>query len=206
MLDYIKLKRDRRKFLALTGLTLKEFKALLPAFAEAYRRRYRRGKTLVGRKRKRQLGGGRRGLLRTGEQKLLFILVYQKTYPLQVGLGELFSRGQSGAHQWRHCLVPVLLAARTALGVRPQREGRQFALSERRTDEPREYSIDGPERRRQRPTNPENQALHSRGKNKTHSDKKVVIVQTHAKRVAYLRPTYTGKTPDKQVADREQST
>lgn len=40
MLTYGTLKRDRRKFLALTGLTLTEFKALLHPFTEGYRRRY----------------------------------------------------------------------------------------------------------------------------------------------------------------------
>ena len=32
MLEFARLKQNRRKFLALTGLTLKEFNALLPAF------------------------------------------------------------------------------------------------------------------------------------------------------------------------------
>ena len=50
MLEYKALKKERRKFLALTGLTLKEFKALLPAFAEAYRRQYAGPKTLAGKK------------------------------------------------------------------------------------------------------------------------------------------------------------
>src|SRR3989304_3896181 len=104
MLDYTKLKRDRRKFLALTGLTLKEFKVLLPAFQKAYRKRYAPEKTVRGRTRQRRLGGGRQGMLKTAEQKLLFILVHQKTYPVQVGLGVLFGLSQSGANQWIHRL------------------------------------------------------------------------------------------------------
>jgi len=40
------LQRDRRKFLGFTGLTLKEFKALLFSFTEAYRRKYASHKTL----------------------------------------------------------------------------------------------------------------------------------------------------------------
>ena len=75
MLEYTKLAHDRRKFLAFTGLTLREFQALLPAFVEAYRCRYESDKTLAGRKRKRHMGGGRAGKLRRAEQKLLFILV-----------------------------------------------------------------------------------------------------------------------------------
>ncbi len=69
MIEYAKVKRNRRKFLALTGLTLKEFQALLPAFDEAYRQGQAHNKTLVGRKHKRQGGGGRRSTLDTPEQK-----------------------------------------------------------------------------------------------------------------------------------------
>src|SRR5664279_5807573 len=115
MLEYTQLKTDRRKFLAMTGLTLKEFQLLLPAFEKAYQKGHTLTKTLAGRKRKRRAGGGRTGALKPGEQKLLFILVYQKTYPLQVVLGELFGLSQSGANQWIHRLLPVLLEALTAM-------------------------------------------------------------------------------------------
>ena len=81
MLRYTELKRDRQKFLTFTGLTLKEFKSWLPAFTAAYRCQYESHQRLIGRKRERKVGGGRRGRLDTIEQKLLFILVYQKVYP-----------------------------------------------------------------------------------------------------------------------------
>jgi hypothetical protein len=203
MLTYGTLKRDRRKFLALTGLTLREFKALLPPFTEGYRRRYTGPKTLAGKKRKRQVGGGRRGLLEMPEEKLLFILVYLKAYPLQVVMGELFDISQAAANQWIHRLLPVLRDALTAIGVMPERDGRQFARSERGRAESADYIIDGTERRRQRPKSPEKQALHYSGKKKLHSDKNVVIVHTRSKRVGYLSPTQAGKTHDKRVADQE---
>lgn len=206
MLAYKMLKEEWRKFLALTGLTLKEFKALLPPFTEAYRRKYAGRKTLAGKKRKRQVGGGRRGMLETAEQKLLFILVYLKAYPLQVVMGELFGMNQSAANQWIHRLLPVLQAALTTLGVRPERDGHRFARSERGHAEVADYIIDGTERRRQRPKSPEKQALHYSGKKKLHSDKNVVIVQTRSRRVGYLSPTHAGKTHDKKVADQEQIT
>lgn len=204
MLEYRTLKKDRRKFLALTGLTLKEFRLLLPAFTQAYSRKYATSKTLAGNKRRRQIGGGRRGMLNRPEQKLLFILVYQKAYPLQVVMGELFGMNQSAANQWIHRLLPVLRDALTAMGVMPEREGSRFALSERRKAESPAYIIDGTERRRQRPKNPEKQGLHYSGKKKIHSDKNVVIVNAKSKRVGYLSPTVAGKTHDKKVADQEQ--
>lgn len=203
MIEYAKVKRNRRRFLALTGLTLKEFQALLPAFDKAYRAHYARNKTLAGRKRKRQLGGGRHSTVDSPEHKLLFILVYQKTYPLQVVMGELFGMSQTSANQWIHRLLPVLLEALTALGVKPERDGPQFAVSERRAVAPRDYIIDGTERRRQRPKNPKKQALQYSGKKKAHTDKNVVIVHTRTKRVAYLGPTCPGKMHDKKAADQE---
>jgi Helix-turn-helix of DDE superfamily endonuclease/DDE superfamily endonuclease len=204
MLEYRTLKRDRRKFLALTGLTLKEFKSLLPAFTEEYRCKCASNKTLAGKKRRRQVGGGRRGRLHTPEEKLLFILVYQKAYPLQVVMGELFGMDQSAANQWIHRLLPVLRDTLTALGVMPERDGGRFAHSERRKGAAADYTIDGTERRRQRPKSPEKQALHYSGKKELHSDKNVVIINTRSKRVAYLSPTHAGKTHDKKVADQEQ--
>ena len=203
MLEYAQLKRDRRKFLALTGLTLREFRALLPEFSEAYQRRYESAKTRAGRKRKRQVGGGRTGKLSTIEQKLLFILVYQKTYPLQVVMGELFDLSQASANEWIHRLLPVLQDALTALGVMPERDGSQFAQAARRQHEAADYIIDGTERRRQRPKTPEKQALHYSGKKKAHTDKNVVIVNTKSKCVGYLSRTYAGKTHDKKIADTE---
>jgi hypothetical protein len=204
MLQYRELKRDRQKFLAFTGLTHKEFKSLLPAFTAAYRCQYESHQTLTGRKRKRKVGGGRRGRLDTLEQKLLFILVYQKVYPLQVVLGELFGMTHAAANQWIHRLLPLLREALTALGVMPERAGRQFANAERRKGESADYIIDGTERRRQRPQTPEKQVLHYSGKKKMHSDKNVIIVHTRSKRVGYLSPTHAGKTHDKKVADQEQ--
>ncbi len=204
MLDYRMLQTDRRKLLAFTGLTLKKFKALLPSFSEAYRRTSVSHKTLTGKKRKRQGGGGCRGMLETTEQKLLFILIYLKAYPLQVVMGELFGINQSAANQWIHRLLPVLRDALSASGVLPERDGEQFAQSERGRKESATYIIDGTERRRQRPKSPEKQALHYSGKKKMHSDKNVVIVHTQTKRVGYLSPTHAGKTHDKKVADEEQ--
>jgi len=37
MMNYTSLQNDRRKFLAMTGLTVREFQQVLPAFTRAYR-------------------------------------------------------------------------------------------------------------------------------------------------------------------------
>lgn len=204
MLDYNQVKRNRRKFLALTGLTLKEFKLLLPAFEQAYVRAYPSHQTQAGKPRKRKTGGGRTCTLDSLEQKLFFVLVYQKTYPVQVLFGELFELSQSRANTWIHRLLPILRDALDDLGVLPERDAQQFAQHEKQQGGSHDYLIDGTERRRQRPKNAEKQALHYSGKKKTHSDKNIVIAHTQTKRVGYLSPTYAGKIHDKKIADTEQ--
>ena len=202
MLEYQRLKKNRRKFLALTGLTLKEFGMLLPVFAELYEHA-RADTTQRGTVRQRAVGGGCKGQLRTAEQKLLFILVYQKAYPLQALLGEVFELSQSRVNHWVHYLLPLLKQALEALEVMPERRPSQFAHHESSKREAAELIIDGTDRRRQRPQSPANQALHYSGKHKAHSDKNVVVVHAKTKRVGYLSQTYAGKMHDKKIADHE---
>jgi hypothetical protein len=203
VLEYKRLKKHRRKLLALTGLTSKEFSLLLPVFCEVYEEVRAGGTTQSGKPRQRRVGGGRKGQLGTLEQKLLFILVYQKAYPLQTLLGEVFELSQARVNYWVHHLLPLLQQALEVLGVMPERRPKQFAHQERGKQEGAELIIDGTERRRQRPKSPEKQALHYSGKRKTHSDKNVVVVNAKTKRVGYLSQTYAGKTHDKKIADQE---
>ena len=203
MLEYKRLKKDRRQLLALTGLTPKEFGALHEAFCVVYATVYPENKTAAGRIGKRQSGGGRKGQLRTTEQKLLFSLVYLKTYPLQVLLGELFGLSQSRANRWLQRLLPMGKQALEELSVLPSREPEHFAEPEQDYQETAELIIDGTDRRRQRPKNKAKQTLHYSGKHKTHSDKNVVIVNAKTKRVGSLSQTYAGKMHDKKIVDTE---
>jgi hypothetical protein len=203
MITYSALQSDRREFLALTGLTLKEFQLLLNAFTAAYDRRSPKDRTLADRPRQRCAGGGRKGVLSCPEQKLLFLLVYLKTYPLQVLMGELFGLSQPGVNYWIHRLLPVLREALDRLGVLPERDPNDFARSQTAPGTEPRLIIDGTERRRQRPKSPEKQALHYSGKKKTHTDKNVVIVNLRRKGVGFLSRTYVGKVHDKKIADSE---
>ena len=203
MLTYDELKENPRKLVSFTSLTAEEFNVLLPAFERAYLKKYPRSKTKTGKPRKRKAGGGRRGSLAGIEQKLLFALVYQKSYPLQSVMGELFGLGQSQANEWIHSLLPVLKQALDDLGYAPERDPQQFKNKEQERKDATVSIIDGTERRRQRPKKAEKQALHYSGKKKIHSDKNVVIAPAKKKRISFLSQTYPGKTHDKKVADTE---
>jgi hypothetical protein len=63
----------------------------------------------------------------TPEDRLLCILVYLKTYPLQVVQGRLFGLGQRKAQQWIHVLLVVLRATLRALGEAPTRSVPELA-------------------------------------------------------------------------------
>jgi hypothetical protein len=200
VLTYTELQKKPKRLLALTGLARREFDELLPVFttalAEAERRLQPKPK-----KRQRAAGGGRKPSLGTVEDKLLFILVYTKTYPLQVVQGELFAMSQSSANEWIHFLLPVLWETLDQLGVLPERDGTQAARAARRSGEPADLIVDGVERRRQRPKDAKIQAIHYSGKKKAHFDKNVIVVNTGSQRVSYLSPTLPGSVHDKALAD-----
>jgi hypothetical protein len=160
MLQYKEVRGNKRTVLALTSLTDKEFKDLLPHFAAVYEEVYERDKTREGKKRKRAVGGGRKSVLEDVEQKLLFILVYQKDYPLQIMMAELFGMSQSSANDWIHRLLPLLGKALDNMGLMPERKGKDFAKTEQKKAQKPKYIIDGTEGRRQRPKNPAKQNLH----------------------------------------------
>ena len=94
------------------------------------------------------------------EDRLLFILVYLKTYPLQEIMGELFDLEVSKVNEWIHRLLPLVRDALEELRVLPERDAQAVvqAQAQRRTGQT--VIVDGTERRRQRPKSPEKQTLH----------------------------------------------
>src|SRR5438270_499748 len=201
MMDYNSLTDQPATFLALTGLTHAEFRDLLPAFEAAYGRAHPADQTAAGQPRRRWPGAGRPSALPRSADKLLFVLVYLKAYPLQVVLGQLFGMSTSQANHWLHHLLPVLRSALDDLGVKPEREGARVARACPGAAGGKAVIIDGTERRRQRPKNAEKQARHYSGKKKTHTDKNVVLTRAADERVLFLSATYPGATNDKRIAD-----
>ena len=109
------------EFLDFTSLTLNEFQQLVPPFEAAYHAHLAAWR-LDGKPRTaRRLTVDKNCPLPTPADRLLFILVYLKTYTLQVVHGRLFGMVQGKANQWIHVLLPALLAALRALGDAPAR-------------------------------------------------------------------------------------
>jgi len=107
--------------LDLTSLTVDEFRQLVPPFEAAFQAHMADWRLDGQARTARRYTTYQNCPLPTPEERLLFILVYLKTYPLQVVQGRLFGMGQSKAHQWIHVLLVVLRATLRALGDAPTR-------------------------------------------------------------------------------------
>src|SRR2546428_352180 len=99
------------EFLDLTSLTLDEFQLLVPPFESAFQAHMREWRLDGQPRTARRFTVYKNCPLATPEDRLFFILVYLKTYALQVVQGRLFGMGQSKANQWIHVLLPALLTA-----------------------------------------------------------------------------------------------
>jgi Helix-turn-helix of DDE superfamily endonuclease len=107
--------------LDLTSLTLEEFQPLVPPFEAAFQAHMAEWRLDGQPRTARRYPTDKNCPLPTPEERLLFILVYLKTYALQVVQGRLFGMGQSKAHQWIPVLLVVLQATRRTLGDAPTR-------------------------------------------------------------------------------------
>ena len=124
MLTYEELRKSPRKFLSMTSLKVEEFDILLPFFAEEYATTHSATHTRTGQAHQRKTGGGNKPRLATIEDKLLFILVYKKTYPLQTAHDLMCGMGQLQANEWIHRLSPTL-APHCGSGCLPGSAGRK---------------------------------------------------------------------------------
>jgi Helix-turn-helix of DDE superfamily endonuclease len=126
-LRFADLQSRPTEVLDLTSLTLDEFRQLVPPFETAFEAHMSTWRLDGQPRTARRYTTYHNCPLPTPEDRLLFILVYLKTYPLQVVQGRLFGMGQSKAHQWIHVLLTVLQATLRALGDTPTRSVTELA-------------------------------------------------------------------------------
>lgn len=163
--SYSQVKERPKLLLAMTGLTQTECEQLLPHFQYAWDQ-YVQQNYVDRSDRQRQYGAGRaESTLVTIEDKLLFILYYVKVYPLQEILAFEFGMVQSTANEWIHLLSEILKQALSHGEYLPERDPKQLeAVLASETEAT--YGIDGTERQRQRPRDPEKQKHYYSGKKK----------------------------------------
>ena len=159
-LRYTDLRENPNALLAHTGLKPNEFEALCGFFDQAWQG-YIQYHTLEGKPRARQSRGRKNETLPTMEDKLLFVLYYLKTNPLQEVLAAAFSMRQPHASTWLGLLLPILERALDRADSLPQRQSERLARAVR--DQQR-VLIDGTERPVGRSTDYETQKEHYSGK------------------------------------------
>src|SRR6267378_4123510 len=120
-LRFTELQSRPMEFLDFTSVTLDEFQQLVSPFEVAFQARMAAWRMDGKPRTARRFTVYKNCPLPTPEDRLLFILVYLKTYALQVVHGRLFGMVQGKANQWMHVLLPALLAALRALGDAPAR-------------------------------------------------------------------------------------
>jgi Helix-turn-helix of DDE superfamily endonuclease len=120
-LRFAELQSRPMECLDFTSVTLDEFQQLVSPFEAAFHARMATWRIDGKPRTARRFTVYQNCPLPTPEDRLLFILVYLKTYALQVVQGRLFGMVQSKANRWIHLLLPALLAALRTLGDAPAR-------------------------------------------------------------------------------------
>ena len=132
-LRYAELVRKPMDVLDMTSLTPDEFQILVLPFEAAFQAHMAEWR-LDGKPRTaRRYTTYTNCPLPSAEDRLVFILVYLKTNPLQVAHGIMFGLPQGKTNQWIHVLLPVLRNAMRQLGDAPSRSLEELA---RRLDMP----------------------------------------------------------------------
>ena len=160
-----------KAFLAMTGCHIEEFNHLLPYFTKALKHsKY----TLEGKERQNQSTNYLNSPLPSSQDKLYFILVYNKQYPTQEMMGASFNLSQPKANLWIHFLNPLLEEALSAAELMPCRQ-----MDQSTGEKSSLYSHDGVEREIQRPK--KDQKIYYSGKKKTHTVKNNVLAVSSCK-------------------------
>lgn len=205
ILRYTNLQRYPRVFLAVTGLKLPEFAALvddlLPLYAAAEQQRHL--KQHPPSERKRAPGGGHPFTLPVRDQ-LLLTLVWLRIYPTHEVLGFLMGVSDSTVSRLVHRWLPLLAqAGRDEMRqVDPGRKHRR-SLEQVLTEVPQLTAlVDSFEQRVQRPSDPQEQRQHYSGKKKTHTLKTQVVVQPDTGLFMDVSESVRGPTNDHTLVRR----
>ena len=150
-------------FQMLIGRSLQAFLDLLPAFHRATAHIQHQAEQRRNQPRKRQPGGGRKPVLCSAADRLVFMLCYFNVYPLQAPQAFFFGMSQAQACEWIHHLTSVLNQALRFEKQLPARKAADVAQV-LRLCLGLEFIIHGTERPIQRPKDTARQRAYSSGK------------------------------------------
>jgi DDE superfamily endonuclease len=201
MQDFALIYQNESRFLALTSLKTSEFESLLSYFSPICEK-YFEYHDFLGNKRKFQKFNERKGTSLYGSQaKLFFILSYLKSNGLQEFIGTMFAMSQGKVSQWLKVLLPLLHQSLKKANCMPAITADE--LYQRLITVAKEENIilhDAVERPVPRQTDKDNQKDDYSGKQKDHTCKNELVVDT--KRVIhFISPSVEGKIHDKTLCD-----
>lgn len=193
--------RDERQAKAITGCTLAMLHELLPLFDQLF------GEVIAARipvpERIRAVGGGKKGVLKTTEDKLVFVLLYLKAYPTYDVLSSIFDLDRGPACRRVQQLLPVLEATLGRKIVLPARKITSIEEFYQKFPEAKDVLVDGSERPVQKPKNQKKRKKLYSGKKKT-TTRKHIVMSSPKKRILVLGKSKTGRRHDKRIAERQQ--
>lgn len=152
-MQYDKVKKTPSQLLAATGFSREQFEALSICFKYHWDEYYSIY-TLEGKPRQRKSYNRKTSLLPHINDKLLFILIYLKTNPLQEVHAIHFSMTQPQANLWIHRLAEILKQTLKTLGELPDRNSQRVVHL---LADCEDVLLDGTERPIQRPVDDERQ-------------------------------------------------
>jgi hypothetical protein len=191
-----KLARNKRAIHALIGMSYQEFINLVPVFEKTLHEYYRNKIN-----RQRAVGGGKKGHLKTTEDKLFFILFYMKTYPTFDVLAFFSNKGRGRSCEAVHLYLAIL---EKTLGKKIRLPERKITSVEEfleKFPEVKDVFVDGTERRMQHPKKPKRNKRQYSGKKKGHTRKNIILADER-KRILLVSPTKPGRRHDKNCVDR----
>jgi len=201
MQDFEKIYQNETRFLALTSLKPTEFDELLKHFSPVCEK-YFEYHNAFGKKRKFQrFKEIKTSSLYGSTQKLFFILCYLKTNALQEFIGTLFDISQGKVSQWLKVLLPLLHKSLKKANCMPATTADELYQRLLRVAEEEKIILhDAVERPVPRQTDNDNQKDDYSGKQKDHTCKNELLVDT--KRVIhFISPSVEGKMHDKALCD-----
>ena len=164
ILTYDSVKEKPGTLRAMTSLNRNEFELLCLSFRQVWEEETQRSKRDVSQ-------GGRNPILKNHEDRLLFILFYLKTYPLQEVLAHLFGMSQGLASFLIDQLGRILRETLKRMDHLPGRISEEM-LRKLAEEESQGLAIDATDRAIERPNDPERQKRFYSGKKRSYGEKR----------------------------------
>lgn len=188
-MNYQKIRTNTKQFLSITSLSVTKFDELLPHFEQSWQSHITEF-TLDGLPRVRPLESIK-DPFGSCEEKLFFILAYQKNASLQEFFAAAFGVNQATCNKWIHLLSPIL--DKSLALYRPKRNIEEVNFEENQT-----YLVDATERSVQRDTYEQKKFFS--GKKKRHTIKNIALCSTLGV-LLFVSPTCCGKIHDKKLVE-----